>query len=62
MAYFQIMSIPAVLWTQLLKVTFKIQYNLVIMPPFVQPKFGVIKRFGDRSREIYNESKGKIRN
>ena len=30
------------------------------MPPFVQPDFGVIKGFGNRSREIYNESIGKI--
>ena len=30
------------------------------MPPFVQPKFSVIKRFGDRSREIYYNSKGKF--
>ena len=30
------------------------------MPPFVQLNFGIIKGFGDRSSEIYNERKGKI--
>ena len=38
-----------------------IQLNLVISPPFVQPDFGIIKGFGDRSREMHYRINGEIR-
>ena len=38
-----------------------VQENLVILSPFVQPDFGIIKGFGDRLREMHYRINGEIR-